>query len=184
MADLRDVHGNPIQLTDEHGNPVQLTDEHGNPVHVSGVATTHTEQQQTQMGYDISAAYDAQPQQQLYYKQPFPEAQRVHYEVSNTTREEILRSNTSSSSEDDVMCGRRKKKGLKEKIKEKLTGGKHKAAEAGKESQTVTYVAKTSVTTTTSDAMSPPEHHHHHDQHQKKSMTEKIKEKLPGHHSH
>lgn len=41
MADLRDEHGNPIQLTDQHGNPVQLTDEHGNPMHLTGVASTH-----------------------------------------------------------------------------------------------------------------------------------------------
>lgn len=40
MADLRDEHGNPIQLTDAHGNPVRLTDELGNPMHLSGVATT------------------------------------------------------------------------------------------------------------------------------------------------
>nr|ADT80797.1 dehydrin [Paeonia suffruticosa] len=41
MADLRDEHGKPIQLTDEHGNPVQLTDEHGDPMHLAGVATKH-----------------------------------------------------------------------------------------------------------------------------------------------
>lgn len=41
MADLRDEHGNPVQLTDEHGNPVQLTDEHGNPMHITGLATKH-----------------------------------------------------------------------------------------------------------------------------------------------
>ncbi|MBA0591769.1 hypothetical protein Gorai_008768 [Gossypium raimondii] len=89
-------------------------------------------------------------------------------------------------SEDDGMGGRRKKKGLKEKIKEKLTGGKHKT-EAGEEgqSQTVTYVAKTRITTTSNATTPPPEqHYHHHDQHEKKSMMEKIKEKLPGHHSH
>lgn len=40
MADIRDEHGNPIQLTDQHGNPVRLTDEHGNPMHLTGVATS------------------------------------------------------------------------------------------------------------------------------------------------
>ncbi len=40
MANLRDEHGNPIQLTDEHGNPVQPTNELGNPVHITGVATS------------------------------------------------------------------------------------------------------------------------------------------------
>lgn len=38
-ADIRDEHGNPIQLTDEHGNPVVLTDEHGNPMWLTGIAT-------------------------------------------------------------------------------------------------------------------------------------------------
>lgn len=40
MADLRDEHGNPIQLTDQYGHPVQLTDEYGHPMHLTGVATT------------------------------------------------------------------------------------------------------------------------------------------------
>lgn len=39
MADIRDEHGNPIELTDEHGNPVVLTDERGNPMRLTGVAT-------------------------------------------------------------------------------------------------------------------------------------------------
>lgn len=39
MADIRDEHGNPIELTDELGNPVVLTDEHGNPMRLTGVAT-------------------------------------------------------------------------------------------------------------------------------------------------
>ncbi|GMY06239.1 hypothetical protein FCV25MIE_01478, partial [Fagus crenata] len=42
MAEIRDEHGNPIQLTDQHGNPVQLTDEHGNPMHLTGVAMSTT----------------------------------------------------------------------------------------------------------------------------------------------
>ncbi|KAI3525354.1 hypothetical protein L2E82_51600 [Cichorium intybus] len=40
MADIRDEHGRPIQLTDELGRPVQLTDEHGAPIHLTGVAST------------------------------------------------------------------------------------------------------------------------------------------------
>lgn len=77
------------------------------------------------------------------------------------------------------MGGRRKKKGLTQKIKETLTGGsgKHKDHE---QSQTMTYAAKTSVTSGTTTAGQ-----HHVDQHEKKSVMEKIKEKLPGgHHSH
>lgn len=58
-------------------------------------------------------------------------------------------------SEDDGHGGRRKK-GLKEKIKEKIPGGGHASAE--EHGQTA------------------------EGQHEKKGMMEKIKEKLPGHH--
>ena len=53
-------------------------------------------------------------------------------------------------------------RGLKEKIKEKLTGG-------GKHAHGVADYPSTS----------PPA-----GQHEKKGMIEKIKEKLPGHHDH
>ncbi|KAF2322866.1 hypothetical protein GH714_031530 [Hevea brasiliensis] len=127
MADLRDEHGNPIQLTDEHGNPVQLTDEFGNPVHITGVATS----------------------------KPLTLGTTV----------------VQTKSEDDGQGGRRKKKGLKEKIKEKLTGGKHKEEHG-----------HTVSSTTTETTPGGREHH----EHEKKSVMEKIKEKLPGHghHSH
>nr|XP_019068107.1 late embryogenesis abundant protein-like [Solanum lycopersicum] len=72
-----------------------------------------------------------------------------------------------SMSEDDGQGGRRKKKGLKEKIKEKFTGGKHKNEEPHHQAHGV----GTRTTTTTTE-------------HEKKSMMEKIKEKLPGHHNH
>nr|GEW54408.1 late embryogenesis abundant protein-like [Tanacetum cinerariifolium]GFA06859.1 late embryogenesis abundant protein-like [Tanacetum cinerariifolium] len=60
MADIRDEHGRPIQLTDEYGNPVQLTDEHGVRMHLTGVATTvgSTPQGHTTIGselYDVLA---------------------------------------------------------------------------------------------------------------------------------
>ncbi|KAJ9189693.1 hypothetical protein P3X46_000954 [Hevea brasiliensis] len=115
MADLRDEHGNPIQLTDEHGNPVQPTNELGNPVHITGVATSKP----------------------LTLGQP------------------------------------RKKKELKEKIKEKLTGGKLKE-ERG---HTVSVSSTTTATT--------PGGGEHHER-EKKSVMEEIKEKLHGHghHSH
>lgn len=75
-------------------------------------------------------------------------------------------------SEDDGQGGRRKKKGLREKIKEKLTLGKQK----DEHPQTTGFSAATTTTTTTTATQ-------HHD-HEKKSMMEKIKEKLPGgHHS-
>ncbi|KAK6240896.1 Dehydrin - like 3 [Theobroma cacao] len=168
MADLRDVHGNPIQLTDEQGNPVQPTDEYGNPVHVTGIASKHPVMTQTgvpggQMGYETGSAAG--------YQQQHP--QQLHYEASSGV--EIQRSNSSSSgsSEDDEIGGRRNKKGLKDKIKDKLTGGKHKE-EA--QSQTTTYESKTTTTGVS--------HGQHHTEHEKKTMMEKIKEKLPGCHSH
>ncbi|KAM5546642.1 hypothetical protein ABKV19_001267 [Rosa sericea] len=64
----------------------------------------------------------------------------------------------SSSSEDDGYGGRRKKKGFKEKIKEKLPGGN----------------SDNSGTTNT-----PPFDTRAHE---KKGMMDKIKEKLPCHH--
>uniref|UniRef100_A0A3Q7I6Q6 Dehydrin n=1 Tax=Solanum lycopersicum TaxID=4081 RepID=A0A3Q7I6Q6_SOLLC len=73
-------------------------------------------------------------------------------------------------SEDDGQGGRRKKKGLKEKIKEKFTGGKHKNEEPHHQAHGVGTRTTTTTTTTT--------------EHEKKSMMEKIKEKLPGHHNH
>ena len=68
-------------------------------------------------------------------------------------------------SEDDGQGGRRKKKGLKEKIKEKFTGGKHKNEEPHHQAHGVGTRTTTTTTTTT--------------EHEKKSMMEKIKEKLP-----
>jgi hypothetical protein len=72
-------------------------------------------------------------------------------------------------SEDDGQGGRRKKKGLKQKIKEKLTGGKHKEEHG----HTVDVH-----TTTTGPAGEQ------YQEQEKKSVIEKIKGKLPGHHSH
>lgn len=77
--------------------------------------------------------------------------------------------NINVQSEDDGQGGRRKK-GLKEKIKERLTGGKHKEEHGP------------APTTTTAAAGIAEQQHHHHEQHEKKGMLEKIKEKLPGHH--
>ncbi|KAK8613708.1 hypothetical protein V6N13_101465 [Hibiscus sabdariffa] len=193
MADLRDEHGNPIQLTDGHGNPVQLTDEHGNPVYVTGVATKHpgtTAMLSGLMGHDTGfAAY--QPQEQLQRQPQQPPS------LGASGGEKIQRSNSSSSSssssEDDGKGGRRKK-GLKEKVKEKLSGVKFPEEE---QSGTKTEATKNTYTTTTTlgqhphghDAAyttttTPGQHPHSHDadRHEKKSVMEKIKEKLPGHH--
>lgn len=69
-------------------------------------------------------------------------------------------------SEDDGQGGRRKK-GLKEKIKEKLPGSHKKTTEGH---TTTTTPGGTEYGTQT-------EQHH-----EKKGMMERIKEKLPGHH--
>ena len=68
-------------------------------------------------------------------------------------------------SEDDGQGGRRKK-GMKEKIKEKLPGG-HKEARPGQE-----Y----------SSATTAPGYGGEGEQHEKKGIMDKIKEKLPGGH--
>ncbi|KAL6517325.1 hypothetical protein OROMI_033026 [Orobanche minor] len=125
MADLRDEHGNPIQLTDQYGKPVQLTDEFGNPMHLTGVATTHTA--------GVGAHETDQPE---------PAVQQ---------QEQLRRSgssSSSSSSEDDGQGGRRKKKGLKERIKDTFGGGTHKDKDEGTHyaPATTTPSSKTSTT--------------------------------------
>ncbi|XP_021732075.1 late embryogenesis abundant protein-like [Chenopodium quinoa] len=90
---------------------------------------------------------------------------------------EIRRSGTSSgeSSEEEGHTptgGRRKKKGLGEKIKDKLMpGGKHK-------DQEVDHTATTTMATTTTTTIQ----HHEDEPAEKKGLMDKIKDKLPGHH--
>lgn len=69
MADLRDEHGNPVQLADQFGKPVQLTDEYGNPMHITGVATTHASTAPVQVAEPMHAPPEPQhqpPQEQLH----------------------------------------------------------------------------------------------------------------------
>ncbi|CAN1125266.1 Probable dehydrin LEA [Linum perenne] len=96
---------------------------------------------------------------------------------------EIQRSpstSSSSSSEDDGQGGRRKKKGITQKIKEKLSG-KHNKDPTG-------HVPGTTGTTGGSDypsTLGGGGGGIQHTEHEKKSMFEKIKDKLPGHgHGH
>ncbi|PQM35724.1 late embryogenesis abundant protein [Prunus yedoensis var. nudiflora] len=208
MAQIRDEYGNLVQLTDEHGNPVQLTDEHGNPMHLTGVATSmetetgtytgsgvHVPGSGTTGGYEehggamgaagvgtgLGIFGDKQTSDQSHgydgglgeHRQQQPHDDGVTGEVRRSG------SSSSSSSEEDDGQGGRRKKGLKEKIKEKLTGGKHKGdaqqqahGHGQGQGQTHTIAVGTAITTTvTTEA-------------EKKSMMEKIKDKLPGHHSH
>ncbi|CAL4981229.1 unnamed protein product [Urochloa decumbens] len=88
-------------------------------------------------------------------------------------------SSSSSSSEDDGMGGRRKK-GLKEKIKEKMPGGHTEnqgQTATGAYGGTTGYTGTTG-TGTTGGTYSPTTG----GPHEKKGVMEKIKEKLPGVH--
>nr|ADL59570.1 dehydrin 5 [Populus alba x Populus glandulosa] len=179
-ATIVDELGNPIQLTDEHGNPVKLTDEHGNPVHIAGVATT---KQPPTLG-DIISSDTVPGTGHLSSTARSEDAMKGgiretghHGEVAGDQwvhkkeeHDETSSASSSGSSEDDGQGGRRKKKkGLKQKIKEKLTGGKHKEEHG--------YTVDVHTTTT------GPAGEQYQEQ-EKKSMIEKIKGKLPGHHSH
>ncbi|PNX59232.1 dehydrin, partial [Trifolium pratense] len=72
-------------------------------------------------------------------------------------------------SEDDGQGGRRKKKGVKDKVKEKIPGV------GGKDHNSQTTTAPAAATAT---------HHPAEPTHEKKGILDKIKEKLPGHHNH
>lgn len=74
------------------------------------------------------------------------------------------------------MGGRRKKKGLKEKIKEKLPGT-HKSDEEKAQTHTPTTMPTGTAATTTAGT-----ERRYGEEHEKKGIMEKIKEKLPGGH--
>ncbi|XP_020203318.1 late embryogenesis abundant protein [Cajanus cajan] len=119
-AQIRDQLGNPIPLTDQFGNPVKLTDENGNPVVLTGVATTLT-----------GTVPDLLPTQ--------ARNNETDLARSSSTTSTSSSSSSSSSSEDDeeqhaeittashptvttISHPEPEKKGLLEKIKEKLPG--------------------------------------------------------------
>ncbi|KAL7582792.1 hypothetical protein Lser_V15G45724 [Lactuca serriola] len=192
MADIRDQAGNLIQLTDELGRPVQLTDEFGRPMHLTGVATT--EDSGLHAGTTIGS--DLKTHDGTHVAPTIPEAVPGGAGAGTAVpcggegeRREIGRSgsSSSSSSEDDGQGGRRKKKkGLMQKIKEKLPGHKNKEEKAPEKVYTAT--TKISVTTPAGPLGKPkPEFvrvEHHEEEHEKKGLMDKIKDKLPGHHSH
>ncbi|KZV53366.1 embryogenic cell protein 40 [Dorcoceras hygrometricum] len=157
MADLRDEHGNPIQLSDQYGKPVQLTDEFGNPMHLTGVATTHPAP---------TAATGFHPQIHEEPEPPPPVQQQEEIQRSS--------SSSSSSSEDDGQGGRRKKKGLREKIKEKLSVGKHKDKDEAAHSSTPPATTTPESKGATTTLGQTPDH-------EKKGVIDKIKNMLPGH---
>ena len=86
------------------------------------------------------------------------------------------------SSEDDGLGGRRKKKGVKDKIKEKLPGPAGVGTTTSNFSST-TAMGQGVFDRPTSTAGTGSAAHQSERQHEKKGLMEKIKEKLPGHHS-
>ncbi|MFS7920887.1 putative dehydrin [Helianthus anomalus] len=196
MADICDEYGNPIQLTDEHGRQVQLTDEHGVPVHLTGVATTVDSVQRagTTAGPETHGGTHFAPT----VTEPvvgdgvgvgvetggqIPCHMRVDDAEGGT--QQPPGSSSSSSSEDDGEGGRmRKKKGLMQKMKEKLPGHKNKEEIVPEK----VYTATTKVTVTTpAGPLDVPKTEsirveHHEEEHEKKGFINKIMDKLPGHH--
>ncbi|KAH9618331.1 hypothetical protein KSS87_012479 [Heliosperma pusillum] len=158
MADMRDVYGNPVRQTDEFGNPIRHTGgtmgsydtgagEYGvDPVTAGGVRYRETGTGTGYGGgsYDTGVGVDQPPIQNQY---------------------------GGVTSEDDGLGGRRKKKGLKEKIKEKLPGG-HKQEDYS----TGGYGATTTAGYDAQGRYAGTEHH------EKRGIIDKIKDKLPGSH--
>ncbi|KAF0897114.1 hypothetical protein E2562_033665 [Oryza meyeriana var. granulata] len=149
----------------QHGHVTSRVDEYGNPV---GAGAGHG-----QMGAGGMGAHGTTGGGQL---QPMRD--------ENKTGVVLQRSGSSSSSEDDGMGGRRKK-GIKEKIKEKLPGGNKgeqqhtmggtgTGAAYGQQGHGTGMTGNTGTTgahgTTTTDTG------------EKKGLMDKIKEKLPGQH--
>ncbi|CAH9119261.1 unnamed protein product [Cuscuta epithymum] len=153
----RDEWGNPIGLTDEWGNPVHQRDEYGNPVvhHGTGGQSQYYANTTAPTGPVGGMAGD------------YGGAGQHHGTIGGMLHRSG--SSSSSSSEDDGYGGRRKK-GLKDKIKEKLPpsigGQKHDY-----------YDPSTGATTATTGGAAGYGYEEHH---QKKGIMDKIKEKLPG----
>ncbi|XWS33803.1 hypothetical protein CRYUN_Cryun22dG0114100 [Craigia yunnanensis] len=130
MAHFQNRHTVPEESqTDEFGNPIRRTDEFGNPI----------PKHETDRGITGVGGHH----------------HREHHGLHRTGS-----SSSSSSSSEDEGTGR-KKKGLKEKLKHK-------------EHQPL-------ATSTTTPGQGPVYQEHEH--HEKKGVMDKIKEKLPGHHS-
>lgn len=134
----------PPPQSDEYGNPVRQTDEYGNPIPHGGATARTT-------GYGTTTTGGTVGQ----------EGHKLH------------RSGSGSSSEDDGKGGRRKK-GVTEKIKEKLPGT-HKDHDHQTHTTATTPGGGYHVPLTGGQEgqRAQPE---------KKGIVDKIKEKLPGQH--
>ncbi|CAM0943550.1 unnamed protein product [Alopecurus aequalis] len=155
----------------QHGQATNRVDEYGNPVAGTGLGA-----QGGGVGTGAAAGGHFQPM-------------RDEHEHKAGGILHRSGSSSSSSSEDDGMGGRRKK-GIKEKIKEKLPGGhgdqQHTAATGGAYGQQ----GHTGMTTGTDATYGQEGHtgmtgtgaHGTTATGEKKGMMDKIKEKLPGQH--
>ncbi|XP_068644012.1 dehydrin DHN1-like [Aristolochia californica] len=138
MVDLGDNYGTRGRQTDEYGNPVYTAtdvDDYGNPIYPSGATEGYGGVTDT----DVTGTH----------------GKVTDVGIGAGGHEQLRRSGVSSSSEEDEAGVRRKKKGWKEKIKEKLPGGHKDKDEAGQGYGTGQEL-------------------------EKKGTMEKIKEKLPG----
>ncbi|XP_002521516.2 dehydrin Xero 1 [Ricinus communis] len=124
---------------------VPYTDEYGNPMHHNGAAGTYTGALEAGAGFGVG-----------HHKEHHGITGKLHRSGSLSS---------SSSSEDEGHGGRRKK-GLMEKIKEKLPGHKEDRSQV-------------TSTTTPGGYNSTGEHHHG-----KRGIIDKIKEKFTGGHHH
>ncbi|KAL6224567.1 hypothetical protein ACLB2K_003422 [Fragaria x ananassa] len=152
------------KTTDEFGNPIRRTED---PVHhgVTGATAGYGSHDTTGTGYGTHGTtgtdYGTHGTTGTGFgTHGIGPTGFAATTAGGVTSVPLHRSDSSSSSEDDGYGGRRKKKGLKEKIKEKLPGGKHRSDDP--------YGATTTP--------------YGGGQHQEKGMMDKIKEKLPGHH--
>ncbi|KAF8659115.1 hypothetical protein HU200_058765 [Digitaria exilis] len=144
-------------MAQQHGHATTGVDAYGNPVAVQGHG---------QAVAGVPAAGTGAPQ--------FQPAAAVEQKPRGILHRSSS-SSSSSSSEDDGMGGRRKK-GIKQKIKEKLPGGKKTNQPQPQAGTTGTYGQAGHA------GVTGPVGTHGGATGEKKGIMDKIKEKLPGHH--
>ncbi|CAI0437931.1 unnamed protein product [Linum tenue] len=169
MAQLRDEYGNPVELRDELGNPVQLRDEHGNLVHIKGVATTGGGTERREDEGPPSSAATTGPRT-LRREGEGPVETTHHHTLGDVLKD------TGHATERTAGDALRTTGHATERAAAgtAVVGGGILSGAAGVTGQD--YASSTDANTTTTTAPAYPEHH------EKKSVMEKIKEKLPGHH--
>ncbi|KAI4964956.1 hypothetical protein ZWY2020_023078 [Hordeum vulgare] len=173
----------------QHGQATDRVDEYGNPVAGHGVGTGMGEHggAGTGMGAHGGVGTGAAAGGGGGHFQPT----RAEHKAGGILQRSG--SSSSSSSEDDGMGGRRKK-GIKDKIKEKLPGGhgdqQHATGTYGEQGHTGMTGTGAHGTTATGGTYGQPVHtgmtgtgtHGTDSTGEKKGIMDKIKEKLPGQH--